>query len=371
MPHIMTDSPDTAADPRLERFLGLSEILDGQRLTAPIPRDCYQPRVWRGLLGFSVSFALYAGAVLGVAAMPSWLLCLPLWALAGLGGWGLHCIAHDCGHGSFSRSRLLNLVVGQAALLPLLYPFHAWRHVHNMHHSHTNDLELDTDWRPLPAETYGRLPAPARAVYASLRTWAFWGGTIRYWLVSGFRPGFFPSRAMRRDVWRSIAVTVPLGAAYLAFLTAVAGVGGVVCLFVMPWIAIHVWFSATTLMHHSDEEVPFLDTGRWTRTASRILVTTDYTYPRLLAFLTHNISTHTPHHVAPGIPFYNLPRAQAALKVAFPDAVREHVFSFRRLWHIISMLHLHDAETGYYTDFSGHRVGAAAPRPTAQREAGR
>ena len=347
----------------------MADTLEGQRLTAAIPRECYKPRVARGLLGFIVSSVLYVGAVAGVAISPHWVLLAPLWIIAGLGGWGLHCIAHDCGHGSFSRSRVLNEAVGHIALLPLLYPFHSWRHVHNMHHNHTNDLELDTDWRPGPADLYRRMSLLSRAIYASTRTWAFWGGTIRYWLLSGFRPGFFPSRVMRRDVWRSIAITVPLGAVYLAALLAVTGLKGVLLLFVMPWLATHAWFSATTLMHHSAEDVPFLTSGRWTRNASRLLVTTDYIYPKLLAFLTHNISIHTPHHVAPAIPFYNLPQAQVALKTAFPGGVRERPFSLSRLWRIVRTLHLHDTETGYYTDLSGKRIGAdACPSPVERVE---
>lgn len=70
-----------------------------------------------------MSLFLYTGAITGAAFSPSWLLDVPLWFVAGLGGWGLHRIAHDCGHGPFSRSRRLNTAAGSFALLPLLYPY--------------------------------------------------------------------------------------------------------------------------------------------------------------------------------------------------------------------------------------------------------
>ncbi|MGI8312728.1 fatty acid desaturase [Saccharopolyspora hattusasensis] len=341
-----------------QEFMDKSRRLEGQRLTEAIPREYFTPRPARGLLGFAVSWALYAGSVLGLVFAPRWLLYPPLLLTAGLGGWGLHCIAHDCGHGSFSRSRRLNVAVGHLALLPLLYPFHSWRHVHNMHHSHTNNLELDTDWRPLPPALYERLSPWGRAVYVGTRTWAFWGGTIRYWAVSGYRPGFFPKRSMRREVWRSIAFTGPVCLAYLVWLTAVTGPGGLLLYFVLPWVAIHLWFSATTLMHHSASDLPYLTSEHWTRNAGRLLLTTDYTYPRALSFLTHNIATHTAHHVAPAIPFYHLPQAQQALKRAYPGMVREQRLSPRGLWTILRSLHLYDEQAGFYQDFAHNKVPA-------------
>ncbi|MEV8379148.1 fatty acid desaturase [Kribbella sp. NPDC056861] len=344
------------AEPALEAFLRKSRELEGRKLTESIPREYFEPRTARGLLGFALSWAVYAGAVAGLVWAPTAWLYPPLWILAGLGGWGLHCIAHDCGHGSFSRSRRLNVTVASLSLLPLLYPFHSWRHVHNMHHAHTNNLELDTDWRPVPAGLYDRMPRPQRVLYAATRTWAFWGGTIRYWLVSGFRPGFFPKASMRSDVRRSIAVTAPLGIGWLAALVWLTGVPGLVVYFAVPWLMIHLWFSATTLMHHSASDVPYLTSEYWTRNAGRLLMTTDYTYPRVLSLLTHNISVHTAHHVAPAVPFYNLPQAQAALKRAHPGMVREDKVSLRGLWQILRNLHLYDENSGFYAHFSGTPV---------------
>jgi len=359
----------SAPDERFEEFLRKSERLKGEALAAAIPRECFEPRVWRGLLGFAVSATLYLGALAGLLLAPSPLLWIPLWIVAGLGGWGLHCIAHDCGHGAFSRSRRFNVAIGHVALLPLLYPYHAWRHVHYMHHSHTNHLELDTDWTPLPHAVYLRLPAWRKAIYAASRTWAFWGGTINYWRVSAFRPSFFPTARMRRDVRRSIGFVLVVGVPSLAALAYLTGLRGVIVLLVLPWVATHVWFSATTLMHHSAGDVPYVTAEHWTPNASRLLATTDYAYPRWLSFMTHNISIHTPHHVAPVIPFYNLRRAQDALKATYPGMLRERKLSPRQLWRIVRRLHCYDTESGYYADLSGRpvRVDEPAARSEARR----
>ena len=113
-----------------------------------------------------------------------------------------------------------------------------------------------------------------------------------------------------------------VGGAYLATLTYFTGWQGLLLYFVAPWFATHVWFSITTLMHHSAEDIPYLTAEYWTRNASRLLVTTDFVYPRWLLFLTHNISLHTAHHVSPAVPFYNLRKAQAALMQAYPGMMR-------------------------------------------------
>ncbi|MFC8294266.1 fatty acid desaturase [Streptomyces sp. NPDC057242] len=352
----------TAPDDQFAKFLAQSAAIEGERLQNAVPKEYFEPKVSRGLLGFAVSWLLYGGATVAVA-FTHWAFWLPLWLLAGLGGWGLHCIAHDAGHGSFSRNRRLNTAVGHLSLLPLAYPFHAWRHVHNMHHSSTNHLELDTDWRPLPAGMFKRMPLRQKLVYLSTRTWAFWGGTINYWVESGFRPGFFPKESHRRDVRRSILFVAALGVPYFGALGYFTGWQGVLLYFVAPWLATHAWFSATTLMHHSASDIPYLTAEHWTRNASRLLVTTDYVYPKWLLFLTHNISIHTAHHVAPVIPFYHLPKAQQALKDRYPGMVREERFTFRQMWSIVRHLHFYDTESGYYQELSGTKVPPAPSGP--------
>jgi omega-6 fatty acid desaturase (delta-12 desaturase) len=353
----------TDPDPRFKEFIQKSNALQGAKLTAAIPREYLQPSVARGFAGLAISLSVYVGAIAAAGAVDRWYLVAPLIVIAGLGGWGLHCIAHECGHGSFSRNRRLNLVIGHLTLVHLLYPFHAWRHVHNMHHAHTNSLELDTDWRPIPEAVYRRMPMRKRIVYVSTRTWAVWAGSINYWLQSGLRPSYFPKREMRRDARRSMLFVMVVGGAYLATLTYFTGWQGVLLYFVAPWFATHVLFSITTLMHHSAEDIPYLTAEHWTRNASRLLVTTDYMYPRWLLFLTHNISVHTAHHVSPAVPFYNLLKAQAALKEAYPDMVRVEKATMPKLWNIVRKCRFYDPSSGLYSTRPMQRADSVETGP--------
>ena len=159
-----------------------SNAIEGEKLAAAIPREYMQPSVIRGLAGLAVSLALYAGSLAGIAWVHNWYLAAPFILIAGLGGWGLHCVGHDCGHGAFSRNRRLNFAIGHFVLLPLMYPFHAWRHEHNTHHAHTNNLELDVDWRPVSME---HVPTDATPVPARLLQHAVMGDLGRHHQLLG------------------------------------------------------------------------------------------------------------------------------------------------------------------------------------------
>ena len=328
--------------------------LEGENIAKAIPKELFAPRVWRGLLGFAASLSLYVGAIV-LVSMAHWSLWLPLWIAAGLGAWGLHCIAHDCGHRSFSRSKRFNNFLGQLSLLPMLYPFHAWRHVHNLHHMNTNHIERDGDWRPITYDMYLRRSSVNRFIYRGSRSFFFWIGTVFYWRVSGFTPTLYPSQSMRDEVRGSIVIVCAWAALYFPVLIYFTGWTGLLMYFIAPWIASHAWFSTTTLMQHTGEDVPFLTREHWRASCSRGLMTTDYNYPKWLHFLTHNISVHTAHHVAPVIPFYNLGPARAALKQAYPRLVREQDFSLAALWRIVTQCHFYDPKHGFYLSYARAR----------------
>ncbi len=336
------------ADDNYKQYIERIENLKDVNIGKAIPKELFKKNVFRSMLGFISSYALYIGSIVGVAYAPHWSLMVLFWLSAGLGGWGLHCIAHDCGHNSFSDSRVLNSIIGHLSLIPLLYPFHSWRHVHNMHHGSTNHLEMDTDWRPVSREIYDRMPFKDRMVYIFTRSVGFWAGTIHYWWVSAFRPSFYPQKRQRNEVRRSIAFIFIASAILFPALWYYTGPWGVVLYFIIPLVTTHAWFSLTTMMHHTSDEVPFLDKENWSLNGSRILLTTDYIYPKWFLWITHNITIHAAHHAAPTVPFFNLPKAQKSLKDAFPGMIREKPFSVKTVWNIVTQCHFYDPKTGYY-----------------------
>ena len=50
-------------------------------------------------------------------------------------------IFHDCGHGSFFKSKQLNKIVGIITGLIVFTPYHKWHHEHHIHHQTVGNLD--------------------------------------------------------------------------------------------------------------------------------------------------------------------------------------------------------------------------------------
>ncbi len=57
----------TDPDQRFKEFIEKSEALEGEKITAAIPREYMQPSVARGFAGLAVSLAVYIGAIVAMA----------------------------------------------------------------------------------------------------------------------------------------------------------------------------------------------------------------------------------------------------------------------------------------------------------------
>ncbi|TVY34651.1 Delta(12) fatty acid desaturase [Lachnellula occidentalis] len=121
-----------------------------------IPAHCFQPSLLRSL-AYVVRDYLYLGTLMYstyifVPILPSIhlrALCYSLYTvLAGMIMTGIWILAHECGHGAFSKSRTLNNTAGFFLHSSLLVPYHSWRITHSYHHKATGDLERDTVFVP-------------------------------------------------------------------------------------------------------------------------------------------------------------------------------------------------------------------------------
>ncbi|HEX9792560.1 MAG TPA: fatty acid desaturase [Planctomycetota bacterium] len=346
----------------VESVLRFGAEHSAHELIEAVPSECFERSVPRQLLGLSANLAAIAVVWWGLAVAPWWLLP-PLWFLAGTVAWGLMVIAHECGHGSFSKNRRLNHVFGHLLMTPFLYPFHSWRLLHHHHHTNTNSLEKDIDWRPLPPAIYRRLSARKRFTYRMIRTWFWWAGTLHQLVTQAFDRDHPYVRKDRERAYMRFSMGVVIAYAAVFFPLMWWGVGplGLVKFWLVPWVVAYGWFSVTTLMHHTHPEVPFLDKADWNATASNLCMTVYCRYPRWMEFFGHDINVHVPHHVAPHVPYFRLRRAHAALAARFPEQVREIRFSWRGLWQRMRDLHLYDRHRDGYRSFAaGAGAGAGA-----------
>ncbi|MFC1732078.1 fatty acid desaturase [candidate division KSB1 bacterium] len=83
----------------------------------------------------------------------------------------LFIIFHDCGHGSFFRSKKLNDTVGIIIGILTFTPYYKWTHSHKIHHATVGDLDrrgIGDVWT-LTVEEYLNLPRKKRFLYKMYR----------------------------------------------------------------------------------------------------------------------------------------------------------------------------------------------------------
>lgn len=127
-----------------------------------IPKHCFERDgvlgmgyVLRDMACIATTFYLFHNFVTP-EVIPSTPVRAVLWGLytfmQGLFGTGLWVLAHECGHGAFSPSKLYNNLVGWVLHSALLVPYFSWQMSHSKHHKATGHMERDMVFVPRTRE---------------------------------------------------------------------------------------------------------------------------------------------------------------------------------------------------------------------------
>ena len=102
-----------------------------------------KPSTWRAVWQIVNTLVPYAlpWYLMYLSLSVSWWLVLPLAVLAGAFLVRVFIIFHDCGHGSFFKSRIANDAVGFIAGILTFTPYYHWRWEHAIHHGSAGDLD--------------------------------------------------------------------------------------------------------------------------------------------------------------------------------------------------------------------------------------
>lgn len=254
-----------------------------------------------------------------VLAPVSWLLVLLLAIPAGGFVVRTFIIQHDCGHGSFFRSRRANDIVGRLCSVLTFTPYAHWRRQHAQHHGIWNDLDHRTGGVdilsscPTVAE-YRALPpwrrAVARVVRHPVTTFAVLPALI--FLLLYRVPFDTPARSRRER--RSVWVT---DAALLVVYGGLAALLGIrtVLLVHLPVIlvagTIGVWLFS---VQHRFENVRWTRTAEWTPIDAALDGSIHLHLPSPLRWITGNIGYHHIHHLNPRVPNYHLRSCHETLR---------------------------------------------------------
>jgi omega-6 fatty acid desaturase (delta-12 desaturase) len=220
----------------------------------------------------------------------------------------LFMIQHDCGHGSFFRSRRLCDWLGRGIGVITLTPYDVWRETHSIHHASTGNLDRRGvgDLPTMTVAEYRAKGSVGRGLYRLVRHPLF--------LFGSCPSTVFPSEPASRR-------TDAIGMEVLAQrhgdergdcgrLTGLAWFGGwqVLVFVFLPTMLLAamtgMWFF---YVQHQFEHTSWSREDEWDITDAALAGSSHYDLPPILRWITGNIGVHHVHHLASRIPFYRLP----------------------------------------------------------------
>jgi omega-6 fatty acid desaturase (delta-12 desaturase) len=223
----------------------------------------------------------------------------------------LFIVQHDCGHGSFFRTRRANAVMGWMCSLFTYTPFACWRRQHAQHHASFNNLDrrdtgLDIYSTCATAAEYAALPLRRRLLYRLSRHPAltlFVLPPLAFLLL--YRIPFDTPRGWRRER-RSVHLTNLALAVTLGGLALACGWRAV--LIVQLPIAVLSSIAGAWLfsVQHRFEAAQWARQPEWSATGAALDGSSYLRLPRVLQWFTGNIGFHHIHHLSARVPNYRL-----------------------------------------------------------------
>lgn len=217
-------------------------------------------------------------------------------------------IFHDCGHGSFFKSRQANTIFGYITGILVFTPYHLWRHNHAVHHATAGNLDrrgVGDVWT-MTLEEYKNAPWWKRVAYRFYRYpfFMFIVGPLIVFLVNQRFAGKSANKRDRQSVYITNAVLLAI------LVTAHFTIGLKAYVMVqLPaiWMATiaGVWLF---YVQHQFEDVYWDRHENWDFVKAAIKGSSFYKLPKLLQWFTGNIGFHHIHHLSPKIPNYLLER---------------------------------------------------------------
>ena len=227
-------------------------------------------------------------------------------------------IQHDCGHGSFFRSRRANDILGTACSLVTLAPYEHWRRQHAGHHAHWNNLDrrfssVDIYSSCITVAEYRALPVLRRFVlrcaYHPLMSVVVLPPLIFFFL---YRLPFDTPKAWLRERRAVYGTNLALAATFTT-LGLLFGFERVLVVH-LPMMAAAsmagVWIFS---VQHRFEGTVWRRQPDWTFMAASLRGSSYLRLPRVLQWFTGNIGFHHIHHLNPHVPNYRLEACHRAI----------------------------------------------------------
>ena len=273
-----------------------------------------KPSVGRGVWQIVNTLVPYAALwyLMYLSLSVSWWLVVPLAVLAAGFLVRVFIIHHDCGHGSFFKSRRANDILGFVTGVLTFTPYYHWRWEHALHHSTAGDLDrrgMGDIWT-LTVQEYLESSRWQRFAYRLARNPVvlFLIAPLFMFLVKHRFPKADASPRERDSVhWANLAILgIAAGLtwifglkAYLLIQLMVTGIAGTA----------GVWLF---YVQHQFDGVYWERGDEWDYAMAALKGSSFYKLPKVLQWFSGNIGFHHIHHLSPRIPNYHLEKCHDA-----------------------------------------------------------
>jgi len=252
------------------------------------------------------------GPILGIWIALYYLYPVSVWAsilLAALAGLFLvraFIIFHDCGHGSFFKSKKANDALGFFTGMLTFTPYHHWKWEHAVHHATNGDLDkrgIGDVWT-MTVEEYLTSSRRVKISYRLLRN---------PFILFGLAPLFlfcvlerFPSSKCKPRERRSVYL--------MNFTLFLWGVAMSLIFGFLPWLILQTVMMGVAggcgiwlfYVQHQFEDTYWAQGKEWDFTAAAMEGSSYYKLPKIMQWFSGNIGFHHIHHLNPMVPNYNL-----------------------------------------------------------------
>ena len=220
----------------------------------------------------------------------------------------LFIIFHDCGHGSFFKSKKANDIVGMIFGILAFTPYYKWHNQHSGHHATTVNLDkrgIGDVWT-LTVDEYLNASKWKRFFYKAFRN-PFIMFTVGPLFMILVQNRFSKKSMVPKERWNVyftnlVLLLIAIGMSFLIGLKAYL-------LIQIPLILIsHVIGLWLFYIQHQFEDVSWNRSGNWDYKTAAIEGSSYLKLPAILQWFTGNIGFHHVHHLSPRIPNYNLSR---------------------------------------------------------------
>ena len=346
--------------PNLPRDGGPPDTQVWKELVAPYQSPTVGRSVWQ-VVNTLIPYAILWYLMYLSLAVSYWI-TLPLAILAAGFLVRVFIVFHDCGHGSFFKSRKANDVIGFISGVLTFTPYRHWRWEHALHHASAGDLDRrgTGDVWTLTVQEYLEASRWKRLAYRLVRNplVLFVLAPLFLFLVRQRFPSLKAGRPERYSVyWTNLAIGIVAAGliwvfgfkAYLVIQLAVIMLAG----------SAGVWLF---YVQHQFEGVYWERRENWDYVTAALKGSSFYRLPKVLQWFTGSIGFHHIHHLRPGIPNYNLelchkavPLFQTVKPITLFSSLKSLTF---RLW---------DEHSQRLVGYGHLRRVRAQPRPAARR----